>query len=72
MKTLLYSAVLTALLLSTRVFSHDWETSRPDGHAPISVMQDHTHKAGELMVSYRYMLMDMEGMQKEGSDLSKH
>ena len=34
---------------------------RPDGHAPIGVMGDHRHAAGELMISYRYMQMQMEG-----------
>jgi len=33
---------------------------RADGHAPIGVMGDHMHKAGEFMLSYRYMRMDME------------
>ncbi|PXA05528.1 alpha amylase [Coraliomargarita sinensis] len=36
--------------------------SRPDGHAPISVMGDHTHAKGGWMLSYRYMHMDMDGM----------
>lgn len=34
---------------------------RSDTHAPIGVMGDHTHKAGEWMVSYRYMHMAMKG-----------
>lgn len=34
---------------------------RADGHAPIGVMGDHMHKAGEWMLSYRYMHMDMQG-----------
>ncbi len=29
------------------------------GHAPIGVMGDHMHGEGELMLSYRYMFMDM-------------
>ncbi len=33
--------------------------SRPDAHAPIGVMGDHLHAAGEGMLSYRYMRMDM-------------
>lgn len=37
-----------------------WTSARPDGHAPIGVMGDHTHEAGEWMLSYRYMFMDME------------
>ena len=38
-----------------------WTASRPDGHAPIGVMADHTHSAGEFMFSYRYMRMEMDG-----------
>lgn len=41
--------------------------SRPDDHAPISVMADHYHNAGEWMLSYRYMRMDMSG-NRLGSD----
>ncbi len=40
---------------------------RADGHAPIGVMGDHTHKRGEWMFSYRYMYMDMDG-NRSGSD----
>lgn len=42
---------------------------RADGHAPIGVMGDHLHKAGEWMVSYRFMRMDMEGNRDGTSDL---
>lgn len=35
--------------------------SRPDGHGPIGVMGDHMHKKGDLMLSYRYMRMEMDG-----------
>ncbi len=49
----------TAALISSPVFPHDWESSRPDAHAPISVMGDHTHKKGEIMFSYRHMRMEM-------------
>lgn len=38
-----------------------WTSDRPDGHAPIGVMADHTHSAGEVMLSYRAMHMSMEG-----------
>lgn len=34
---------------------------RADGHAPIGVMDDHMHKEGGVMLSFRYMHMDMEG-----------
>lgn len=36
-----------------------WNGARADGHAPIGVMADHTHNAGEWMVSVRYMNMEM-------------
>lgn len=36
-----------------------YDTDRVDAHAPIGVMGDHTHHAGEFMFSYRYMFMDM-------------
>lgn len=38
----------------------EWTSSRPDGHAPIGVMGDHVHSAGEFMFSYRFMRMQME------------
>lgn len=34
---------------------------RPDSHAPIGVMAEHTHKKGEWMLSYRYQFMSMQG-----------
>lgn len=47
-----------------------WLGSRPDGHAPISIMGDHTHGKGEWMLSYRYMSMNMEGLRQETNDIS--
>ncbi len=38
-----------------------WNGGRPDSHAPIGVMGDHTHERGEAMLSYRFMHMDMDG-----------
>jgi len=35
--------------------------SRADSHAPIGVMGDHMHDAGEFMLSYRFMSMRMDG-----------
>jgi hypothetical protein len=51
-----------ALLASTTTLAHDWDASRADSHAPISVMGDHTHKAGEFMISVRSMHMAMSGL----------
>lgn len=38
-----------------------WSASRVDAHAPIGVMGDHRHEAGEMMLGLRYMPMHMEG-----------
>ncbi len=47
--------------------SNTWTSNRPDGHAPISVMADHTHHKGGVMLSYRYMTMDMRQL-RQGND----
>lgn len=61
-------AALGLLSLSCSVFGHEgWDGARPDSHAPIGVMGDHIHKAGEWMLSYRYMHMDMQG-NRDGTD----
>lgn len=40
-----------------------WTAARPDGHAPIGILIDHTHKKGEWMLSYRYMHQALQGNQ---------
>ncbi|WP_107667913.1 hypothetical protein [Cyanothece sp. BG0011] len=47
-----------------------WNPARPDSHAPIAVMGEHIHSEGEIMVSYRYMLMEMEGSLVGVDDIS--
>lgn len=49
---------------------HHFDTKRVDAHAPIGVMGDHTHKTGEVMLSYRYMTMRMEGNRNGDKRLS--
>ncbi len=58
--------VTTALLAQNNV-KDTLIISRPDAHAPISIMGDHTHKKGEFMFSYRFMLMNMDNI-KQGTD----
>ena len=41
--------------------------TRPDGHAPIGVMGDHLMREGEIMLSYRFMSMEMDG-NRNGTD----
>ena len=38
-----------------------YTNDKPNAHAPIGMMGDHTHEAGEVMFSYRLMHMFMEG-----------
>lgn len=57
------------LLLMIRNISADPPKPRPDSHAPIGVMGDHGHKKGEIMLSYRFMVMEMRGLQSGGSVL---
>ncbi len=53
--------LLSALiLLPLSVTAHEYNSSRPDSHAPLGVMGEHTHNAGEVMFSYRYMRMEMD------------
>ena len=41
-----------------------------DGHAPLGVIGDHLHGAGEVMLSYRFMPMAMQGLQDGSAELS--
>ena len=45
----------------------DTVRARPDSHAPIGVMGEHGHKTGEMMLAYRFIAMDMRGLQS-GTD----
>ena len=49
--------------------SHSHANHRIDSHAPIGVMADHMHDAGEAMLSYRYMYMEMDGQRAGTNDL---
>ena len=56
--------VIFSLLLSISIPVLPADThSRPDSHAPVGVMGDHAHKKREFMLSYRFMAMDMHGLQ---------
>lgn len=65
-KLILLSA--TAALLSP--IARGDTANRPDDHAPIGVMGDHYHEAGELMLSYRFMTMSMQGNRDGTDDIS--
>ena len=64
MSTTFKKAALTVSLLlssSTVLADQNHHTTQPENHAPIGVMGDHMHKAGEFMFSYRLMTMAMSG-----------
>ena len=50
--------------------SAGWDGNRADAHAPIGVIGDHSHRVGELMLSYRFMTMNMDGNRDGSSNLS--
>lgn len=43
------------------IHKHGVTGASADGHAPIGVMNDHMHKAGGIMLSFRYRHIDMDG-----------
>ena len=51
--------------------THNHATTNPIDHAPIGVMGDHTHKKGEIMFSYRAMLMSMDGLLNGTDDIAR-
>ena len=61
----LAAIALPAIALPAIALPHaqaqSWTSHRPDGHAPIGVMADHTHGGQEVMVSVRQMWMPMDG-----------
>ncbi|WP_405211683.1 transporter [Dokdonia sp. Asnod2-E02] len=67
---LLAIAMTTVLSAQETQTQNPWSSNRPDGHAPISVMGDHTHKKGEFMISYRYMNMQMNDLKRGSDDVS--
>lgn len=51
--------IILASLLATSLNSY---AKRADDHAPASIMGDHSHEKGEIMLSYRFMNMNMENI----------
>ncbi|MBB3047875.1 hypothetical protein FHR99_002141 [Litorivivens lipolytica] len=63
-------ALMAAPLASGSAAHHHAASVGPASHAPIGVMGDHRHKAGEWMLSYRVMDMRMEGLMQGSSQVS--
>ena len=54
-------ALVLSIFILPNVSLADFNLGRVDSHAPIGVMADHIHKKNELMLSYKYMFMEMDG-----------
>lgn len=71
MRTIFKSMLLLCLAASLSLYAGgDHKELRGDDHAPIGVMGDHTHMAGEWMFSYRFMRMEMSENADGGTTLS--
>ncbi len=57
----------TIFLLALSVVIADTPKEHHECPAPIGVMGEHQHKAGEMMLGYRFMTMNMQGLQS-GTD----
>ncbi len=66
----IYLSIIPIVHISAQNGENFWTSDRPDGHAPVSIMGEHTHSKGEFMVSYRYMRMGMEGMRDGTNSLT--
>ena len=58
---------ITIFLLALSVVMADTPKEHHECPAPIGVMGEHEHKAGEMMLAYRFMTMNMQGLQS-GTD----
>lgn len=67
--TMVFMVVLSAYA-QEEIEDQLWTSNCPDGHAPISIMGDHTHKKGEFMFSYRYMNMQMNDLKRRSDYVS--
>lgn len=68
----LFSLFYSANLLAEHPHFHEhlWSSKKASSHAPIGVMEDHTHHKDEWMLAYRYMYMDMNGNRSANNRIS--
>lgn len=70
MRIFIYRMLLGAAFLGSLIATANADVTQAIDHGPIGVMGDHYHKAGEWMVSARYMRMHMSGNQLGKDSLS--
>jgi hypothetical protein len=71
-----FSALVSVLIQTSPLIAQDTlntvcDCYRPDYHAPIGVMIDHTHDKGAWMISYRYMNMNMRDYLQGDAKINK-
>jgi hypothetical protein len=64
------SKFLLRLMVLVQLSSVVFAEMKADSHGPTGVMGDHMHKKGGFMTSYRYMHMDMGGIQNKGANIA--
>jgi hypothetical protein len=69
LKTILISIIFSFLIFN-KIYASGNHSNRVDYHAPITIMNDHSHKKGEIMLSYRYLEMKMSGLKNGSEDIS--
>lgn len=67
-KTFIAAALAATALFPNFALAHN--ANLPDDHAPIGVMGEHVHKQGEVMFSYRFSRMHMDGNRDGTNDVS--
>jgi len=68
MKKLLIISLL--LSLTSAINADSIKPNRIDSHGPISLMADHNHSKNEIMTSYRFMTMNMDGNIQKNNDIT--
>ncbi len=63
-------STILALLFCSAISIPIHADTRPDDHAPIGVINEHTHSKGEFMLSYRYMSMSKSDLRQDSHDTS--
>ncbi len=66
-----YKFLLLLVAVLFAATGHTGTITKPDDHAPLGVMGDHTHDTGEWMFSYRYATMHMDGNRDGNSRRSR-
>ncbi len=69
-KIFLPLVTLSALFAFDLFAASSYDYQRSDSHAPIGVMRDHVHKKGEVMLSYRFSYMKMQGLRNNAGSVS--